>query len=545
MNTNSPMNHAKKLSAGMAATVTRLETFPTVQNTLKSIGEGGAQGELAFLAGSAATAISILQTIQNIEDKDIDGEFVNLALDACGLVYIVTHQCSENIGRSTTISRDMRMDAKELERHLKQAHIFVQKKAGGSLARRINPRKIREDKGKITEYREQFRRWMLKFGAGSQGSIHHCLQEIIDRKVNEGEQHAIATRKAKENTTVESSLSRITADMGNIHTNDSDNSHVNSFTPPKQATMPMPTIFHDPNNSHVNSFTPPKQATMPEPTIIHSTPPVITISDTHRDARPIDIGLPIPMPEAPSGIRDDVDKTHRTDAWHAMRIAEKERWRKSEQEFANLPPATPDDEEPPSHLRQNQQIPEQRRSETPIARPFTPRDLGDAAMTRALQERFPERSADELQAMLLAARSQLQREEEERRESLNRPKSKKVNKTNWPDSDEEISPRPGARPFSGRSHPEAKNPGSYSESENRLRSDQGSGRSTSPPYNSSQGHPPGLSPPHGSMRFEDIKYSGISFGGGPVNVRNVNTGNITTTTYNDSMNDKSVRNYYH
>jgi hypothetical protein len=58
------MNHAKKLLAGMAATVTHLETFPTVQNTLKSIGEGGAQGELAFLAGSAATAISILQTIQ-------------------------------------------------------------------------------------------------------------------------------------------------------------------------------------------------------------------------------------------------------------------------------------------------------------------------------------------------------------------------------------------------------------------------------------------------------------------------------------------------
>jgi hypothetical protein len=345
---------------------------------------------------------------------------------------------------------------------------------------------------------------------------------------------------------VESSLSRITADMENIHTNDTDNSHVSSFTPPKQATMPVPTIFHDPSNSRVNSFTPPKQATMPEPTIIHSTPPVITISDTHRDARPIDIGLPIPMPEAPSGIRDDVDKTHRSEAWHAMRMAEKERWRKSEQEFANLPPATPDDEEPPSHLRQNQQIPEQRRSETPIARPFTPRDLGDAAITRALQGRYPERSADELQAILLAARNQLQREEEERRESLNRPKGSKVHKTNWPDSDEEISPRPGARPFSGRSHPEARNSGPFHpDPENHLRSDKGSRQPTSSANNSFQGHPPGLSSPHGTMRFEDIKYSGISLGGGPVNVRNVNTGNTTTITYNDSMNDKSIRNYYH
>lgn len=330
----------------------------------------------------------------------------------------------------------------------------------------------------------------------------------------------MAARKAKDNTTLES-LGRITADMGNIRINDD-------------------------NGSRVNSFTPQKQSTMPEPMMIHSTPPVITISDTHHDARPIDVGLPVPMPEMLSGIRDNVEKTHRPDDWYAMRRAEKERWRKSEQEFADLPPATPDDDEPP-HLRQNQQIPEQRRSETPIARPFTPRDSDDAAMARALQERFPELSADELQAILLAGRSQLQREEEQRRESFNRPqKGKKVNRTNWPDSDEEIPPRPGARPFSGRSHPEAKNSGSfYSDSENHLRSDRGSGRSTSSPNNSFQGHPPGLSPPYGSMRFEDIKYSGISLGGGPVDVRNVNTGNTTTITYNDSMNDKSVRNYYH
>ncbi len=39
---------------------------------------------------------------------------MNLALDGCGLVYIIVHRCIEHMDRQTTVARDMERDAPDL-----------------------------------------------------------------------------------------------------------------------------------------------------------------------------------------------------------------------------------------------------------------------------------------------------------------------------------------------------------------------------------------------------------------------------------------------
>ena len=39
---------------------------------------------------------------------------MNLALDGCGLVYIIVHRCIEHMDRQTAVARDMERDAPDL-----------------------------------------------------------------------------------------------------------------------------------------------------------------------------------------------------------------------------------------------------------------------------------------------------------------------------------------------------------------------------------------------------------------------------------------------
>ncbi|KAF9477008.1 hypothetical protein BDN70DRAFT_934551 [Pholiota conissans] len=464
--------------AGVIATANRLETFPTVQNALKNVGN---RQELAFLKTSAATSIEILRTIQNMEDN-VDDNLANFALDACGLVYLIIHQCSQHVDRAEAIARNQQ-DAVELERTLNDAYSFAQKKAGRKLRQRFNPIKMHDDKQKTVTYRASFRQWMLKFGSGAQGTIHDTLQVVIDSKISDAEQRELAARQATLHASTLESIDRITSDMGNIHLTNDDRSH---------NTM-----------------------TMPDP-IPNPSPPMITISDAPSPSRASNSSPPVSMPEAGPG-------------WKTERHPEQSQWRKSLEDFKNLPPASPDDELPRSHSPLSHQYPtpanQQRNTlPSPSFQRYT-----DADLLEGLRQRYPHYTDDQLHDLLIAGKEQLQEEaEEKKRRSSPQPRRNGDNN------------RTPSRPSSSQNESSFRRPPLHPH---------GTPDSTPSPSFSYGSASPSTTPPTtppmypNGIGFHNIAYSGISLGGGPVHVRNENVGN-TTTTYNINSGNNNSKVYY-
>ncbi|KAF8949722.1 hypothetical protein BDZ97DRAFT_1426740 [Flammula alnicola] len=550
----------KKVTPGIAATENRLETSRTVQNTLKNIGD---EEELSFLKGPAESVIAILGIIQSIEDGDIDHEFSGLALDSCGLVYLVIHKCAEHINRDGQISRQMELDAKDLKRNLDDIHIFFQKKAGGSFYRRHNIRKRSEDEHRIIAYRSQLRIWMVKFGGGgTQESIHDALQEVIDKKIREHEQEEHAARKAKDHAKLQE-LGITKHDVGIISVSD-DRARVEPNAEELQESLELEYLEEE----------------RPQKTIISS--------------QTNDLGLTPKVSDAELKAAADAKKQQRLEEEQQAKKAERQRWRKSEQKFSQLPPAEPDDEDGENHLDHKKLVstllekppatasslkPVDPPKPTPVDKvdnkvpvPVAPSEQEELAAARALHEQLQKEleAEDEQKAILLAARLQREWEAEEENAEFNSttpPKPRKSARRQSTrssgseslysgDDEEELPPHILEElnlddDFDDFDHP-AGSPkqSSYSPAHSPKpehidpRTPYSARRSPSPrlnepsyisPHETFQGHPPGLAQPQPlpSMQFTGITGSGISLGGGPVHVTNDRSGNTTHTYIHD------------
>ncbi|KAF4611642.1 hypothetical protein D9613_004579 [Agrocybe pediades] len=330
---------SKKVFAGVVATSNRLETSKPIASTLRTTANG--EG-LPFLKDVASCANGIMSTIQAIEDGDIDDNFVALALDASGLVYIVIHQCQKELPRDSDLLDRMKISVIELERNLHDIQSFVEKKAHRSLAKRIL--KHSADEQKIGELRSQLQAWLPNFGRSGEHSVHDVLEGIIDRKLRKIERNhsknkdlPTAPRQASSSSRIQPSISRSTTEAPGASSLSS--SDLISSPRPRPAS---PAIVSGKRPMH--------------------TPPSISISPQPLDEQ---LSTRIPTPGLPESMPQTADITRRAREEKQARekalieaearkkklfqeerirkLAERERWRRSQQEFIRLPDLNLDD----------------------------------------------------------------------------------------------------------------------------------------------------------------------------------------------------------
>ncbi|KJA19192.1 hypothetical protein HYPSUDRAFT_898186 [Hypholoma sublateritium FD-334 SS-4] len=176
---------SRNKKTGLPPTLNRLPmdaSIIAVQNKLRSVSNG--QAPPAVLKDCATIAIDIFKITQDDEDIAKDTEFVNLALDGCGLVYLIIHKGIAQVDRQTIVALDMEEDAPKLAwlvisqfqiphvvvladqycRQLQNIRVFFQKKANGKLYRRVNPLKRYEDSQKIAVFRSELQQWITRLG---------------------------------------------------------------------------------------------------------------------------------------------------------------------------------------------------------------------------------------------------------------------------------------------------------------------------------------------------------------------------------------------
>lgn len=278
----------RKPTAGYTATK-GLGTSKAVLNTLKLVGE---DEELAFLKTSADAANGILSGIREIEDGEIDADFAALAMDACGLVYIVITRCEEILNHDGKIPDQTKVDSGGLTRNLEEIQTFVHKKSHRKLYQRIL--KHGSDEQKVQSYRDQLRSWQAKFGLNNESTIHDSLQDIVDEKLRKLDLEEHAARKAKG--------SLIRPDVCSV-----------TVSPPPPIENPLPTIWL---SASPEKEDPPQRA--------KPSNPVPQLQDNEKD---------------PGRAKEETEarRKERLEEEHRRKKAERERWKKSEQEFIQLP----------------------------------------------------------------------------------------------------------------------------------------------------------------------------------------------------------------
>lgn len=405
--------------------------------------------------------------------------------------------------RQTRVSRDMEGDAMILAglvislswisyvvvlanqycRELENIRAFFQKKANGSLYRRVNPRKRNEDSQKIAAFRVQLREWIARFGVcfvqvrlnnylisdqlseslkGPEHqslSIHGLLQELFAKRERELEDEQIdGARKTQEALVSVKAVGSLASNLENLHIRNDGPHPGDPYTSvfPPSMPMPMPVTFE------------------------HSQHPTIQPE------------FPFPMSSSTEGdLR--AAQAARFKKLDDERRDEREQLRRAEQEYNNLPYLTPsmhgEQDHRPSH-----------RPNVP-SMTFSRVDEDDsAAAARALHEEYQRQFEleDRQQAIFEAGKLQMEAEEQEQALEFKRKKN-----------------------------------------HDRKRS------SHHDPIGN--GHPPPIAPSSpqniGPMSFDNLEGAGVSIGGGPVHIHN-GGGNTTTITYRDSHNDNSVRYYY-
>ncbi|KIM38274.1 hypothetical protein M413DRAFT_448008 [Hebeloma cylindrosporum] len=386
----------RKPTAGYTATK-GLGTSKAVLNTLKLVGD---DEDLAFLKTSADAANGILSGIREIEDGEIDADFAALAMDACGLVYIVITRCEEILNHDGKIPDQTKVDSGGLTRNLEEIQSFVHKKSHRKLYQRIL--KHGSDEQKVQSYRDQLRSWQAKFGLNNESTIHESLQDIVDEILRKLDLEEHAARKAKG--------SLIRPDVCSV-----------TVSPPPSIENPLPTILLS---------SPPEQEDPPQ--IAKPSNTVPQLQDNETD---------------PGRIKEEneVRRKERLEEEHRRKKAERERWRKSEQEFIQLPEAKIEGVEiitpflpivnKPSSSQSSQSVANDAALKLPIAEdlhhprprplpqihngvPKIPAAVGkeDKEIAKELHYRTQKEleAEDERQALLLAAKIQLEWEAEER-----------------------------------------------------------------------------------------------------------------------------------
>ncbi|KAF9523087.1 hypothetical protein CPB83DRAFT_863431 [Crepidotus variabilis] len=301
----------KKLTPGVEATTHRIEASRVVLNTLERT---KVEEEIQFLNPAAENALGLLQFVRGIEEGEVDDDFAALALDSCGLVFVLISECDKLLNAGEEIPERFRWGSGELAEFLKEdVQVFVQKKIKrGFLSRRL--RHVADDE-KVVKHRERLAKWLVKLGIQPELSIHDAVDSIISEKVSRHDQDVQAARRAGKPL----SQSRTPTPLSQLPS-------LNSTISIDKMHKPLPEI-------QVWQTT--------------STSPIAPADSSSSRSASLDI---------------DNAKQKRLEAERLARKAEKEMWRKAEAEFNKLPvtplrsstPLTPlraQDPSRPSHSR--------------------------------------------------------------------------------------------------------------------------------------------------------------------------------------------------
>ncbi|CAA7271219.1 unnamed protein product [Cyclocybe aegerita] len=510
----------KKIPPGVEALANRLGASTVVINTLQ---RPVAEEHLFFLKDVAEQARAILETIRKIEEGHVDEDFAFLGLDTCGLMYIIINECDKIVNRGEIVPEKFKWEAGELQEFLKKVLVFMEKKIARGVFKRIY--KQSKDSEKVESYRERLKKVMPKFGVFERKSIQEVLEQVISEKVL---QHDIQARHAQglgRTDPVSSATVQLAEKMVALATSDE----------------PLPVVLID----YVDSDREDMKA--------HS-----YRLEAERDAR---MKREEELQQLELKKAADEERRNARLAQELQRKkAEKERWRRSEQEFSRLPEATaaatlspvtkplsrptsPQKKAPSVAISDSNSDSDSEddgpnipaRSSTPLVD-----QLRDQELARRLQEEMNREAEDEKRKNELAAYRLAQKLQQEWDEE-----DKELSDSEESDSEEERSPSPPPRrkapspPRSPRSH-SPRTP-VYDQSPQIPQMAVPPFGGVFPPHSPGYGHP-GYAPHavHPSTSLHSIHGSGVSMGGGPVSVIHSNSGNTNSFNISNSFNDSSV-----
>ncbi|KAF8907089.1 hypothetical protein CPB84DRAFT_1844194 [Gymnopilus junonius] len=536
-----------KIPAGIAATSNRLETTKAVINALKNVGN---LEQLLFLKEASSNALTILAIIQGIEDGDLDDDFVALGLDSLGLVYIVINQCEEESKRDGSVFDQMKINSGELSRTLQSIAGFVEKKANRKLIKRII--KQSADEEKVDNYRQQLKIWMSKFGQSTETSIHDVLQEVIDEKLRRLEQREKKPKEFIAQTFLEAGrpLTPVRYPPPVIVTPSPSLPPAPPKLPDEKPLKLLPTL-----NALPNTKNPPSRTGTPEPQPQQQNlRSVLSASVTRNEDE-----------KERQRIEAEAKRKKRLEDERVKKLAERERWRKSEQDFIQLPQASPIDEvhstnastaytalalfqrqpgnlektinRPSSHARSKSQIEEDERLAAALhadfQRQFAEEDEEVAVSVAVIEQRKWEAEEREKRTGRSPKRGKAKPKPRDR--SPRKNPSFEIGYGGLPPEDLEglrLEERYGVSEKSPKPDPKGNQ---FNHSSSSLQNE----LIPSPYYHVLPNMHPGYTPPS----MSNVSHSGISLGGGPVQVINQNSGNVHTVTITNSGNDYSVNRY--
>lgn len=393
-------------------------------------------------------------------------------------------------------------------------------------------------------------------------SIHDVLQEIIDDKLRRLEHREKKPKELIEQSFLEAArpLTPLRYPPPVIVTPSSSPPPIPPKLSNQKTSWPLPTA-----DILTNGSEPPSRAGTPERQLQQqnqqSVPSTSTMGDEEEKEK--------------QRIEAEARRKKRLEDERAKRLAERERWRKSEQDFIQLPQASPVDEGQltvtPSNARMTQVLvqkhssietvsnPDVKTAQKPV--PTHTRSKSqveeDERLAAALHANFQREftKEDEEVAMTMALKEQ-RSWEAEKRSGRGLKKGKK--KPRAQDSSPYRDPSPetghagllpevledlrlGDRLGGSERHPEP-DPRASQPYRGRSSPLPLSDPSPSPYYYPVPPNPyPAYAPLPPSM--SNITNSGISLGGGPVHVTNHNSGNVHKVTITNSGNDYSVHGY--
>ncbi|KAJ3505117.1 hypothetical protein NLJ89_g7580 [Agrocybe chaxingu] len=286
----------KKMAPGVEALANRLGASTVVMNTLQ---RPVAEEHLFFLKEVAEQARAILDTIRKIEEGHVDEDFAFLGLDTCALVYIIINECDKIVNRGESVPEKFKWEAGEMQ---EKVQVFMDKKIARGVFKRIY--KQSKDQDKVESYRERLKKAMPKFGVFEHKSIQEVLEQVISEKVLQHDIQACHAQGLGRTDPVSSATVKLAEKMVAITISD----------------KPLPVVLIediDSDREDARAYSNPLEAEREER------------MRREEELRQLEL----------KKAADEERRKVRLAQELQRKKAEKERWRRSEQEFSRLPDA--------------------------------------------------------------------------------------------------------------------------------------------------------------------------------------------------------------
>ncbi|KAF8956487.1 hypothetical protein BDZ97DRAFT_1851737 [Flammula alnicola] len=159
---------------GQASTIDyAIETSAMVITTLRNV---GTLSTVPFLSNAASIALQILTVVQELRGNQ-DG-YMDLARDACGLVYTVTVECEDLMKNGDNVPQRVQTHILGLVRNLTEIEEYTTKKLKRNGLKKLLSHS--RDIAQIARYRGMLRQSLDLFGIQTTLSIQQNLQRLLD-----------------------------------------------------------------------------------------------------------------------------------------------------------------------------------------------------------------------------------------------------------------------------------------------------------------------------------------------------------------------------